>query len=154
ERALLTIDVRRDGVAVVTLDDPREKHNTITPAFGAQLAGAIDRIEQDASIAAALITSGKDDSFVVGANVGVLKAIKFATDAERLAGEAAQLLRRIESLRKPVVAAVHGAVLGGGFEVALACHAIVASDDRATRLGLPEVELGLLPAANGMLRIA
>jgi 3-hydroxyacyl-CoA dehydrogenase/enoyl-CoA hydratase/3-hydroxybutyryl-CoA epimerase len=63
-------------------------------------------------------------------------------------------MRRIETLHKPVVAAVHGAVLGGGFELALACHAVVASDDRATRLGLPEVHLGLLPAANGMLRVA
>jgi len=152
--AIVTVDVRADGVAVITLDDPGEAHNTITPALGAQLAQAIDRVDQDASIAAAVLTSRKPDSFVVGANVLLLKAIKFASDAERLAREAAQAMRRIERLRKPVVAAVHGSTLGGGFELALACHAVVASDDPKTRLGLPEVKLGLIPAANGMLRIA
>ena len=154
DEALVTVDVRADGVAVLTLDDRRDTHNTITPAFAAQLAQAIDRVDQDASIAAAVLTSRKPDSFVVGANVLLLKSIKFASDAERLAREAAQAMRRIEGLRKPVVAAVHGATLGGGLELALACHAVVASDDSRTRLGLPEVKLGLIPAANGMLRIA
>ena len=151
--SLLSFEVRRDGVAVITFDDRHSPHNTITPAFGAQLAAALDRVEGDASVAAAVLCSAKD-SFVVGANVGMLKAIKFATDAERLAREAARGMLRLERLRKPVVAAVHGPTLGGGFELALACHAVIASDDPTTRLGLPEVRLGLLPAANGMLRLA
>ncbi|HEY8038620.1 MAG TPA: fatty acid oxidation complex subunit alpha FadJ [Polyangiaceae bacterium] len=154
EGAVVSVEVRRDGVAVITLDDARQTLNTITPAFGAQLAAAVDRVESDASIAAAVLVSGKPDSFVAGANIGVLKSIKFATDAERMAREAALLMRRVERLNKPVVAAIHGAALGGGFELALACHAILLSDDPRTVLGLPEVRLGLLPAANGMLRIA
>jgi 3-hydroxyacyl-CoA dehydrogenase/enoyl-CoA hydratase/3-hydroxybutyryl-CoA epimerase len=154
EERVVSLEVRRDGLAFVTLDDAAETHNTLTPAFGAQLLAAVERIEADASIAAAVLTSGKEDSFVVGANIDLLKSIKFATDAERLAREVAQALRRLEALKKPIVAAVHGAALGGGFELALACHAIVASDDPRTVVGLPEVRLGLMPAANGMLRVA
>jgi len=151
--AHISIDVRRDGVALVRIDDPGERHNTITPAFSAELVSAIERIERDASIAGAVLVSGKADGFVVGANIRLLTAIKFASDAERMAREIAQTMIRLEQLRKPVVAAVHGPALGGGMELALACHAVVASDDAKTVLGLPEVRLGLMPAANGMLRV-
>src|SRR6185437_5091106 len=77
-----------------------------------------------------------------------------AADAERLSRELAKGLARIRLMRKPVIAAIHGQALGGGFELALACHAIVATDDKKTQLGLPEVQLGLIPGANGLLRIA
>ncbi len=154
DETIVTLDARRDGVAFVALNHPGDPHNTITPAFGAQLDGVIDRVEQDASIAAAVVVSGKPDSFVVGANIGMLKAVKFATDAERLALASAKTMRRLEALKKPVVAAIHGAALGGGFELALACHCIVATDDPKTVLGLPEVHLGLCAAGNGMLRVA
>ena len=153
DETIVTIDARRDGVAFIALNHPSDLHNTITPAFGAQLDGVIDRVEQDASIAAAVVVSGKAESFVVGANIGMLKAIKFATDAERLALQAAKTMRRLQALKKPVVAAVHGAALGGGFELALACHCIVATEDPKTVLGLPEVQLGLCAAGNGMMRL-
>jgi 3-hydroxyacyl-CoA dehydrogenase/enoyl-CoA hydratase/3-hydroxybutyryl-CoA epimerase len=149
---LVSVDMRRDGVAVVTIDVPLELHGT--QALGAQLSAAIDRLEQDASIAAAVVVGGRGEGLGVCASIGALKHIKFATDAERLAREAAHLLRRIELFHKPLVAAVHDATLGGWFELALACHAVVACDDPKTRLGLPEVRLGLIAAANGMLRIA
>ncbi len=151
---IVTLDARRDGVAFIALNHPSDQHNTITPAFSAQLDAIIDRVEQDASIAAAVIVSGKPDSFVVGANIAMLKSIKFATDAERLALQTAKTMRRLDGLKKPIVAAVHGAALGGGFELALACHAIVATDDPKTLFGLPEVQLGLCAAGNGMLRVA
>jgi 3-hydroxyacyl-CoA dehydrogenase/enoyl-CoA hydratase/3-hydroxybutyryl-CoA epimerase len=154
DETIVTLDARRDGVAFIALNHAGDPHNTITPAFGAQLDAVIDRVEQDASIAAAVVVSGKPDSFVVGANIGMLKSVKFATDAERLALLSAKTMRRLEALKKPVVAAVHGAALGGGFELALACHSIVATDDTKTLLGLPEVQLGLCAAGNGMLRAA
>jgi 3-hydroxyacyl-CoA dehydrogenase/enoyl-CoA hydratase/3-hydroxybutyryl-CoA epimerase len=153
DETIVTLEARRDGVAFVALNHPTDAHNTITPAFGAQLDAVIDRVEQDASIAAAVVVSGKPDSFVVGANMGMLKAIKFATDAERLALASAKTMRRLEALKKPVVAAVDGAALGGGFELALACHSIVATDEARTVFGLPEVQLGLCAAGNGMLRL-
>ena len=152
---IVDVTVRGDGVAIVTLDDARETHNTITPELGMELAAAIDRIEADDAVSAAVLVSGKRDSFVVGANIDMLQRIKFATDAERMARELAHALARLSRLRKPFVAAVHGPALGGGFELALACHAIVMSDDaNKSVVGLPEVKLGLMPAANGMLRVA
>ena len=162
----VAVDVRRDGVAFVTLDSTRA-HGALTPSFAAQLAAAADRIERDASIAAAVLTGGPRgrqlpgaaaepvaEPLVLGSDIALLRSIKFAADAERLARDAGILLRRLEGLKKPLVAAVHGAALGGGFELALACHALIASDDPRTTLGFPEVGLGLIPSANGMLRVA
>ena len=130
EKKLVTVDVRQDGVAIVTMNDASAPLNTITPAFGEQLLAALDRVEADASVKAAVLVSGKPDSFVVGANVEVLRTIKFAEDAERMSKELALGLVRLAKGTKPFVAAVHGAALGGGFELALACHAIVATDDK------------------------
>ncbi|MGA7120676.1 MAG: 3-hydroxyacyl-CoA dehydrogenase NAD-binding domain-containing protein [Polyangiaceae bacterium] len=161
----VSVDVRRDGVAFVTIDST-QGHGVLTPSFAAELSAAADRIEQDASIAAAVLSGGREgqapgavagldpEPIVLGADVDLLRSIKFATDAERLARDAGMLLRRLERLKKPLVAAVHDAVLGAGFELALACHALIATDDPRTSLGFPEISLGLIPSANGMLRVA
>jgi 3-hydroxyacyl-CoA dehydrogenase/enoyl-CoA hydratase/3-hydroxybutyryl-CoA epimerase len=148
-----TLEVRRDGVAVVTLDASHEKRNTITPALCAQLVDVIERAEHDASVAAVVIASAKA-GFVESTDVESLKAIKFATDAERFARDVSRAFARIAGLKKPVVAAVHGPALGGGFELALAAHGIVASDHARTSFALPEVRFGLIPGGNGLLRIA
>ncbi len=149
---IVTYAVREDRVAVVTLDHVGESVNTIGPDFGAQLAQVLDEIRRDPNVIAYVIRSGKKDSFVVGADVEMLSGIRVAADAEKLSRELAKKLGELRA-GKPVVCAVHGAALGGGFELALAAHAIVASDDKKTVLGLPEVKLGLLPGANGMLRV-
>ncbi len=153
-RATKVIDmvVRGDGIAVLTIDDPREPVNTLTREFGEQLLELVERVANDPAIKGAVIASAKKD-FVVGANIDMLQSVKLATDAETMAKTVAGGLVRLATLNKPFVAAVHGAALGGGFEIALACHAIVASDDASTGVGLPEVMLGLIPAANGMLRV-
>jgi 3-hydroxyacyl-CoA dehydrogenase/enoyl-CoA hydratase/3-hydroxybutyryl-CoA epimerase len=152
---IVRVEVRPDGVALIVLDDPNETLNTITVRFGEELVSALDRVERDDAIQGAVLWSGKKSSFVVGANLDMIRAFTLAADAERMSKELAQRIAKITSgSKKPIVAAVHGQALGGGFELALGCHAIVASDDPKTVLGLPEVQLGLLPAANGMLRIA
>ncbi|MDB4993822.1 MAG: Enoyl-CoA hydratase, partial [Myxococcaceae bacterium] len=152
---IVHVEVRPDGVALIVLDDPNEKLNTITRGFGEELVTALDKVEKDDAILGAVLWSGKKDSFVVGANIDMIRAIHLAADAERMSKELAQRIALITTRsKKPIVAAVHGQALGGGFELALGCHAIVATDDKKTVLGLPEVQLGLLPAANGMLRIA
>ena len=149
------LEFRRDGVAVVTIDESREPQSILTAGFRAQLGAAISRIEEDASVAAVVVLlSGRAQRVLVGETLKFLTSIKFATDAERMASELGQVLRRLETLRKPVVAAVHGSALGGGFEIALGCHAIVASSDAKTALGLPAVRIGLIPPANGLLRVA
>ena len=153
-KKIVDVSVRPDGIAVVTLDDPAGSVNTITARFGEELMAALEQIERGDAIVGAVVVSGKKDSFVVGANLEMLRSITLAADAERMAGDLARGLLQIRASKKPIVAAVHGQALGGGFELALACHAIVASDDKKTALGLPEVQLGLLPGANGLLRVA
>lgn len=152
--AIVRTDVRADGVAVLTLDDPRETHNTITPQLGAELAAALDGLDGDKRVRAIVLRSDKKDSFLVGANIDYVRTIRFAKDAEDASLEIGRRFARIASSKKPVVACVHGPALGGGFELALACTATVATDDPKTVLGLPEVKLGLMPAANGLLRVA
>jgi 3-hydroxyacyl-CoA dehydrogenase/enoyl-CoA hydratase/3-hydroxybutyryl-CoA epimerase len=149
----LSVELRRDGIAVITLDVTRAKQNSITPTLCAQLANTLDRAEQDPSVAGVVVASAKAD-FMDGTNADLLKAIKFATDAERFAREVSRSFHRLADLKKPAVAAVHGGAIGGGFELALAAHAIVASDHPSTCFGLPEVRLGLMQAGNGSLRIA
>ena len=149
---LIDLAVRGDGIAVLTVNDPREPVNTLTRELAEELAAALERIERETAIKGAVIASAKKD-FVVGANIDMLKAVKLASDAEAMGRSMGELLGKIADLKKPFVAAVHGAALGGGFEIALACDAIVLSDDPSTGVGLPEVQLGLLPAANGTLRI-
>ena len=152
--AIIEVDVRPDGVAVLTLDDPHETHNTITPQLGAELAAALECVGADRRVRAVVLRSAKKDSFLVGANIDYLRTIRFAKDAEDASLEVGRRFARIASSEKPIVACVHGSALGGGFELALACTATVASDDPKTVLGLPEVKLGLMPAANGLLRVA
>ena len=152
--SIICTEVRADGVSVLTLDDPGETHNTITPQLGAELAAALEVADRDARVKAVVLRSGKPESFLVGANIDYLRTIRFANDAEVAALEVSKRFGGIAASRKPVVACVHGAALGGGFELSLACTATVATNDRATLLGLPEVKLGLMPAANGLLRVA
>ncbi|MBX3197825.1 MAG: enoyl-CoA hydratase/isomerase family protein [Labilithrix sp.] len=151
---IVTTERRADGVAVLTLDDPAEAHNTITPALAGELSAAVEAAFADEAVRAVVLWSGKKDSFVVGANIDFVRSIRFALDAEEASREVARRFERLGAGPKPVVAYVHGTALGGGFELALACTASVATEDAKTALGLPEVKLGLLPAANGLLRIA
>lgn len=149
---VVRVDVRADGVAVVTLD-AQAKHNTITPELALELGLALEGLEADAKVRA-IVLAGKPGSFLVGADIRFLAKVRFAKDAEDAAREIARRFDRLAHGEKPVVACVHGPALGGGFELALACTAAVASDDATTALGLPEVKLGLMPAANGLLRVA
>ncbi|MDB4943535.1 MAG: Enoyl-CoA hydratase [Labilithrix sp.] len=147
-------ELRADGVFVVTLDDRTATHNTITEAFGPQLSAALERGERDTRVRAVVIRSDKPGSFLVGANIPGLAALRFAKDGEDAALALAARMMRIAKAVKPVVACVHGHALGGGLELALACTAAIATEDPRTVFGLPDVRLGVLAAGNGLLRIA
>ncbi len=151
---MLSMTVRADGVAVITFDVPGESVNTLQSDTIPAFTKLLDRIEQDSSIRAVVVQSGKADSFVVGANLDMLKSVRTASDAEALSREGHRGFARIAASKKPFVAAVHGPALGGGFELALACHGRVCTDDKKTSFGFPEVQLGLLPGANGLQRLA
>lgn len=150
----LMLEVRADGIALLTYDTPNESVNALVPSSSQELVEILDRVDRDEAIRAVVLASGKADSFVVGADVEMLKACRTAADAEALSRAGQEAFRRLAKSDKPFVAAVHGAALGGGFELALACHARVCSDDAKTLFGLPEIQLGLIPGANGLLRLA
>ena len=147
----LSIDVR-DGIAVVTLDAPGESVNTLGPRLRDEFTDFLYRLERDASIHAAVIASGKPDVWIAGADVAELAALPGADDAAQLSRNGQLLLERLEQ-GKPVVAAIDGACLGGGLEVALACAYRIAAGSAKTVLALPEVQLGLVPGAGGTQRL-
>jgi 3-hydroxyacyl-CoA dehydrogenase/enoyl-CoA hydratase/3-hydroxybutyryl-CoA epimerase len=149
----LSIEKRGDGVAIVRMDIPGEPMNTLKSDFVDVFTEVFDSLEGDPEVKAIVFTSGKKDSFIAGADISMLESVKTAEEGERISREGHKAMNRIERCPKPVVAAIHGVALGGGLEVALACHGRVASDSSKTQLGLPESQLGLLPGAGGTQRL-
>ena len=142
-----------DGVAIVRYDQPDSAVNTLNTRIGPVFERLFTRIEQDPSIVGAVLVSGKPDSWIAGADIDELQHVATAADGEELSRSGQRLLNRLAALPKPFVAAIHGAALGGGLEVALACRYRVATDHPKTVLALPEVQLGLLPGAGGTQRL-
>ncbi|MBV7477560.1 3-hydroxyacyl-CoA dehydrogenase NAD-binding domain-containing protein [Pseudomonas sp. PDM31] len=153
-----TIDfaLGKDGVAVVTIDIPGQPANTITERFRDELAEVVERVAADAEIRGVVITSAKKD-FVAGGDlkeiVRTLSRELSVADARDMATQMSPLLRRLESSGKPYVAAINGSALGGGLEIALACHHRLVLDNPRILLGLPEATLGLMPGAGGTQRL-
>ena len=143
----------QDSIAVVTLDLPAEPVNKLTAAVRVEFEALLIRLRDDAEIKGVVLISGKPDTFIAGADIDEFTALTTQAEAERLSFEGQEMVSRVETLPKPVVAAIHGACLGGGLELALACHYRVASDHPKTQLGLPEVQLGLIPGAGGTQRL-
>lgn len=139
---------------MLTYEVQGETVNTLRSDTAEALEKALSSVESDPAVAAVVIVSGKKDSFIVGADISMLRACVTAADAEALCRKAQAGFERLARFSKPVVAAIHGPCLGGGFELALACRARIASDDSKTAVGLPEVQLGLLPGADGLQRVA
>ena len=144
---------RPDGVAVLTMDVPGTSVNTLSAGLVVEFEQAVPALLDDREVVAVVLASGKPTTFIAGADLKELDGVREAAQAEAFSRRGQALLNRIATSPKPVVAAIHGAALGGGLEVALACHYLLASDDPATVLALPEVMLGLLPAAGGTQRL-
>lgn len=145
-----TLYVRPDNIAVITIDVPGEKMNTLKSTFVGDIRRVLKQITDNKQLQGAIFISGKPDNFIAGADIQMIDNCKTASEAEALAREGQRIIDEIRALPVPVVAAIHGTCLGGGLELALACHRRVCSDDDSlTRLGLPEVQLGLLPGAGG-----
>ena len=153
EQSVLRAERRDDGVAIVWMDVPGEPVNTLQERFGDDFERVFGELERDGEVRAVVFASAKKDNFLAGADIGMLQKVRSAEEAEQLSRAAQASMNRLASFPKPVVAAIHGACLGGGLELAMACHGRVASDDRKTKLGLPEVQLGLLPGAGGTQRL-
>jgi len=145
-----------DGIALLQIDVADRPMNVLTPGFRSELAECLGRISGDPAVRGAVIASAKS-SFMAGADikdmVGAFARGTSAAEAARFSYELSQLFRRLETCGKPIAAAVNGVALGGGFELALACHYRVMEDGPKAGVGLPEVTIGLLPGAGGTQRV-
>ncbi|MGA7252916.1 MAG: 3-hydroxyacyl-CoA dehydrogenase NAD-binding domain-containing protein [Pseudolabrys sp.] len=161
------LDVDGDGIAVIAWDMADRSMNVITTGVIEELGALVDKVAADSAIKGAVATSGKD-AFCGGADLTMLEGMGavFANLVRTKGEEAAaafvfdesrklsQVYRRLETSGKPWVCALNGTAMGGGFEFALACHYRVATDNPRTRLGLPEIKVGLFPGAGGTQRVA
>ena len=152
-QSAFTLTKQDNGIAILAMDVPGESMNTLKAAFGDEMTVLLDDIEKDSSIKGVVLVSGKDNSFVAGADITMLDACSTAEEAMALAKGGQDIFNRIETMRATFVAAIHGPALGGGLELAMACHYRVCTDSPATQLGLPEVQLGLLPGSGGTQRL-
>jgi 3-hydroxyacyl-CoA dehydrogenase/enoyl-CoA hydratase/3-hydroxybutyryl-CoA epimerase len=142
-----------NGVAVITIDLPGEPVNKFNRAVKDEFVALFDRLERDLNVRAAVLISGKKDSFIAGADIEEFLELKTAAEAERLSHEGQLLLDSIHEQRTPLVMAIHGACMGGALELSLAAQYRIATDHPKTVLALPEVQIGLIPGAGGTQRL-
>ena len=154
ERNTIRYERGDDGIVLLTLDDPEQSANTMNAAYRESMAAVIDRLEaQRDQIIGVVMTSAKKTFFAGGDLRDLRKAGREdAADTAAMVRTVKAQIRRFETLGKPVVAAINGSALGGGFELALATHHRIAWDDARVQLGFPEVQLGLLPGGGGVVR--
>ncbi len=155
-QAALSLEVDGDGVAWLIFDNPDKSQNILTTPVMERLDGLLAKIEEGAAagdIRALVIRSGKDGTFIAGADVGEIEGITDPADGEAKAAQGQAVFQRVHTLPIPTVAAVDGTCLGGGTELILACDVRIAADRDETKIGLPEIQLGILPGFGGTTRL-
>ncbi|MGR4992090.1 fatty acid oxidation complex subunit alpha FadJ [Vibrio rotiferianus] len=153
EQKAFSLKIDEQNIAWLAIDVPNEKMNTLQAAFADEMKEIFAQLKDTSGVKGMIIHSLKPDNFVAGADVRMLEACTTASEAEALAKQGQELFKQLSELPYPVVAAIHGPCLGGGLELALACDYRVCTDSDKTRLGLPEVQLGLLPGSGGTQRL-
>ncbi|MEJ7893715.1 MAG: 3-hydroxyacyl-CoA dehydrogenase NAD-binding domain-containing protein [Solirubrobacteraceae bacterium] len=154
ESTTIKWDKGDDGIVVLTLDDPNQSANTMNAAYAESILATVERLEAEQDDIKGVVLTSAKKTFFAGGDLNDLRKAG-PDDSENVANfvrEGKAVLRRLETLGKPVVAAINGAALGGGLEICLACHHRVIVDDSKAVLGFPEVQLGLLPGAGGVVR--
>jgi len=152
-------DQDSDGIVTLTWDMPGRSMNVVSTVAIKELGQAVEKIAGDASIKGAIITSGKDSGFCAGADLDEMASVAGNETPENARTIQAMMdnwhttLRKMETCGKPMVAAINGLALGGGFEITLACHYRIVADNPKITLGLPEARLGLLPGGGGTQRL-
>ena len=151
---MINYNVDSDGIATITWDMPNRSMNVLNEASMTAYAGALETAMKDAKVKGIIITSAKD-SFIAGADLEMILSLD-TSDASKLMEQFStlqKLFRSQETGGKPVVAAINGTALGGGFEMCLASHYRIAAANPKTKIGQPEVKIGLLPGGGGTQRI-
>jgi 3-hydroxyacyl-CoA dehydrogenase/enoyl-CoA hydratase/3-hydroxybutyryl-CoA epimerase len=148
----ITIEKSANGVCTIWMDQKKEKINKIGPDLIGLFEEVFSELDKDDSIKAFVLTSKKKD-FIAGADIESFQKVEKPGDWKPIAQKGHAILNQIEKSKKPIVAAIHGNALGAGLEIALACHARIASNDKSTKVALPEVKLGLLPGGGGTQRL-
>src|SRR5664280_3055878 len=144
-----------DGIVTLTMDDPSQRANTMNAAYQGSMHAAVKRLQTERDTVTGVIVTSAKSTFFAGGDLNLLAQVndENAPQFDAGVGEIKGDLRALETLGKPVVAALGGAALGGGLEIALACHHRIALDNPKVTFGLPEVTLGLLPGGGGVTRI-
>ncbi|MBJ7221410.1 MULTISPECIES: fatty acid oxidation complex subunit alpha FadJ [unclassified Brenneria] len=153
QTSAFSLTIRPDNIGIITIDVPGEKVNTLKSEFAEQIMKVLAQAQQHAALRGIVLLSAKPGSFIAGADIAMLNQCVSAEQAEALARQGQETFASIAALPFPVVAAIHGACLGGGLELALACDYRICSLEDKTVLGLPEVQLGLLPGSGGTQRL-
>jgi 3-hydroxyacyl-CoA dehydrogenase / enoyl-CoA hydratase / 3-hydroxybutyryl-CoA epimerase len=147
------LSVDENHIALLRLDLEGEKVNMLNTAVVQEAKEIFENLSRRSDLRAIVLISGKEDNFIAGADIHEFLKFESANQAAEASRSGQRLLQKIADMKIPVVAAIQGACLGGGMEVALACHYRICADDRKTQLGQPEVQLGLLPGAGGTQRL-
>jgi len=148
-----TLNRQDNGIAHLVIDVVDENVNTLKAEFTEQINVVLADIKADKTITGIVLCSGKTGTFVAGADINMINACQSRDEVIALSRQGQRIFSQLEQLPIPIVAAIDGACLGGGLELAMACHARVCSDNVKTALGLPEVQLGLLPGSGGTQRL-
>ena len=151
--SMIQRQVEEGGICVLTFDRPESGANIFDAATLGDLNEHLDFVEGDRSLRGLIITSAKKSIFIAGADLKTLLRQAETGQLRDFIGEGQRIFNRLADLKIPTCAAIHGACAGGGYEITLACDWRVASDDLATRIGLPETTLGLVPAWGGCTRL-
>lgn len=149
----LNLSYGDNGIAWLKIAVPNETMNTLQAALSEQMTALLNELQAKPDVKGMVIYSGKPDNFIAGADIRLLSHCETAAQAQALAEQGQSLFSQLEALPFHVVAAIHGACLGGGLELALACHSRICTEADITRLGLPEVQLGVLPGSGGTQRL-
>src|SRR6266480_2643200 len=152
-RSMIRREIGDDRVCVLTFDRPESGANIFDAATMSELGEHVDAIKRDNSLRGLIITSAKKSIFIAGADLRTLLKQAQTGELHDFIAQGQRVFNRIAALKIPSVAAIHGACAGGGYEITLACDWRLASDDPATRIGLPETTLGLIPAWGGSTRL-
>ncbi len=148
-----SFEIDSQGLGIVRIDKPGEKVNTLSLSLLEEVEELLESIDRQPNLKAVILISGKPDNFIAGADIHDFLTFKTAAQATEMSRRGQAFIDRLARAKVPIIAAIHGSCLGGGLELVLGCHYRLATDDPKTVLGLPEVQLGLIPGAGGTQRL-